>query len=128
MSDLDEQIAALELELEEWTAGGRSHWNDVHGSVTGDYAGQWKASADADAAEVSLISAKLAALRARRDDLPGSLRAIANELRAANLIAWAQFNVAYDDGSSIGAVREAAIAAFNEAAALIGINPEVVSS
>lgn len=57
-------IAEAEAELAEWTSGGRSHWNDLHGSVTGDYVGMFAATANADAAQINFLISKITGLRA----------------------------------------------------------------
>ena len=60
----DELIAA-EAELREWChpTSPKSRWNDVHGSVTGDYPGQWERSDRADAAAVERLTRVVEALR-----------------------------------------------------------------
>lgn len=60
---IQEQLAEAEAELLDWAAGGRSYWNQVHGSQTGDYAGQFERAAAADAAEIQKQTARVVALR-----------------------------------------------------------------
>lgn len=58
-------LPEIEAELLAWChpTTPKSHWNDVHGSVTGDYAGMYEAAARADAAEIEKLTASVAALR-----------------------------------------------------------------
>jgi hypothetical protein len=61
MTALDQLNAALN-ELNEWIAGDVSNWNDVHGSVTGDYENQAVSTANADNAQKIALAAKVNAL------------------------------------------------------------------
>lgn len=65
MTSLEERLATAEAELTEWCdpLRGKSHWNSLHGSVTGDYQGMHEATAKADAAEISKLTAMVAGLR-----------------------------------------------------------------
>lgn len=60
--DVKALIAEAEAELLEWVVGNKSHWNSLHGSVTGDYAGQFEATARADEAEIRRQIARVEAL------------------------------------------------------------------
>lgn len=59
------RLPELEVELLAWChpTAPKSHWNDVHGSVTGDYVGMYEAAARADAAEIEKLTASVLALR-----------------------------------------------------------------
>lgn len=57
-------LAAAVMELEEWIRGERSNWNELHGSVTGDYDNQTVNTALADAAHKNALAAKVNALTA----------------------------------------------------------------
>jgi hypothetical protein len=69
MTAIDDRLAAAESELAEWCdyGTGKSHWNSLHGSVTGDYQGMYEATASADAAEISKLTAIVVGLRLLKD-------------------------------------------------------------
>lgn len=58
-------LLKAEEELAEWCdpSQGKTHWNEVHGSVTGDYAGMYERTARADAAEIEKLTNIVIALR-----------------------------------------------------------------
>lgn len=51
-------------DLEEWTSGGHTWWNQMHGSVTGDYENQAINTANADNAHKVALAARANALAA----------------------------------------------------------------
>lgn len=57
-------LAEAVMELEEWIRGERTNWNELHGSVTGDYDNQIVNTALADAAQKNALAAKVNALTA----------------------------------------------------------------
>jgi len=59
---LEEAIA----ELRKWSSGDATYWNDLHGSVTGDYANQWINTANADNAQKIALAAEVMGLAAIR--------------------------------------------------------------
>jgi hypothetical protein len=69
MSTVDDLLAKAEVELAAWChpTQGKSHWNELHGSVTGNYPGMYEATASADAAEISKLTAMVAGLRLLKD-------------------------------------------------------------
>lgn len=58
-------LAEVEAELLAWSdpTRGKSHWNELHGSVTGDYYGMFERTARADAAEIEKLTRSVEALR-----------------------------------------------------------------
>lgn len=71
--ELATELAAAEAELLDWTAGGHSHWNSVHDSVTGNAPGtMYVLSAQADAAEVERLTNKVKGLRLLMEGTPAA--------------------------------------------------------
>lgn len=61
MTEVENLNAALD-ELEGWISGERTYWNELHGSVTGDYANQIVHTANADNAQKIALAARVNAL------------------------------------------------------------------
>ncbi len=66
MSDPTTREALTEAlaELDAWLSGDKSHWNDCHGAVTGDYERQFTLTIEADNAQKIALAAKVNALTA----------------------------------------------------------------
>lgn len=62
----DEYLNAALDELDEWIKGNATFWNQLHGSVTGDYENQILNTQNADNAQKIALAAKVNALVALR--------------------------------------------------------------